>query len=693
MKKFVCLSVGAAFSLLAGDIDDLQNMLDEATEIATVSKMNVDYIPSVVTVMKGDKLKTLGANKVSDALQMLPGVQMYVNQLGETVSVFRGFRNPNAYLSDKIKVLIDGMPVNSETYGSAYFVMDMPIDVIDRIEVLRGAGSTIYGSGAFYGAVNIITKSAARSSKCGEAFIAGGSWWYKKIGAVDCFESKDGSVYSADGYYQGHQRHLQVDYTYVDSQSTFKRDYTTSEQFDDFSVGFNLKKADLTWNTRFKKTKQGNYYSIEERLDTKDDDSHTNQVLLSEVSYKMHQLSGVTNIKTGVKDYTYQIDGMSRDMGYIQGKGIPLNDDFRYKVRAAETTLYAEATHRFKKYKNNDFSIGAGVSYTKVRENYFMSNLEDYIFATNPALGAGEAAMNYPQNHQLLNGNPERTVGSMYFEDVYALTSNTDLVVGARVDNYSDMDLQFNSRLGAVTRVSDSLIYKLMYSTGHRAPTLVEKYARAHIGFRAGDDFLKSEEIKTYETMLIYKPTDKHNFSVNLYYSELNNVIDIEEDDTTPIGHRNYPKRLSKGIELEYTMKPTDRHELHANATINKTTYTNVDNGVSQQDMPDVSPRMYKMWYIYRPSSELSFALKHIMLDKTVQNYAYTKDTTVPANQTTDLSVNWKFAKNTELGFYLYNLQNREQKMPSYFYRNTPDRNGGMIREGRNFIAELRQSF
>ncbi len=431
---------------------------------------------------------------------------------------------------------------------------------------------------------------------------------------------------------------------------------------------------------------------MEERLDTREDSGHVNQILTSELNYKLNLDSGSVNIKTGIRDYAYQMNGMARDVGYVQGNGLAtFNDDFRYRVRFAETAVYTEAVHKFKKYKDNEVSIGAGVSYAKVRENYFASNVEDYVFDNNIAVP--HQAMNYPQNHQLLKDNLARTVGSLYFEDVYALNAAIDLVAGARIDKYSDLDLQFNSRLGAVARLSDSLIAKLMYSTGHRAPTLLEKYARAHIGFRAGDDFLKSEEIKSYETMLIYKPSEKHNFSVNLYYSELNNVIDIEEIAATDAGHANYPKRLSKGVEIEYTLKPSDKHEIHANATINKTTYLSVSDGETKQDMPDVSPRMYKMWYVYKPSSELSFALKHIMLDKTTQNATSGKDTTVPANQTTDININWKFAKDTDISFAVYNIQNREQKMPSYYYRNEPSRNGGMIREGRNAMLELRRNF
>ncbi len=156
MKKICAVALfGAvtAVTLFAEETEDmsiLQQTLDEATEIATKTKMNIDYVPSVVSVQRGDKLKLLGANTVYDALEMLPGIQMQVNQLGQIETVVRGFKNPNSAISDKIKVLLDGVPVSSETFSTAGYVMNFPLELVDRIEVLRGPGSTIYGSGAFY---------------------------------------------------------------------------------------------------------------------------------------------------------------------------------------------------------------------------------------------------------------------------------------------------------------------------------------------------------------------------------------------------------------------------------------------------------------------------------------------------------------------------------------------------------------
>jgi outer membrane receptor protein involved in Fe transport len=702
-KVSIFLMFGVSCALANSDILELERSIEEATEIATVSKINIDYAPSVVSVLKSEKLRALGVTKVSDALALLPGVQIHLNQLGETVSIFRGFRNPNAYLSDKIKVMLDGVAINSETYGAAGFVMDLPINIVDRIEVLRGPGSTLYGSGAFYGAVNIVTKSASQIANCNEVFVAGGSWYYKKAGAIGCID-KNGITYSADGYYQGAQRRLTLDQSYTDSGGAFPRDYTNNESFDDFSAGFSIKKDSFSWTTRVKKSRQGNYYGMEERLEPREDTGHTNQFISSEVVYKTPVSSGTIEVKAGVRDYAYQINGIAREGAFVYTE---LNkpyapatptayaEDVSYRIRVAEITSYAELLYKLKKTGRHSISTGVDISYTAIRENYFSANIEDYAFSSmNAVLLATQPAMQYSKNNEFLKKGINRTISSIYFEDLYELSANTDIAIGARLEKYSDLNAQISYRVGVVSRwFENSFITKLMYSLGHRAPTLAEKYARAHIGFREGDDFLKPEDIKSYEVMFIFKPSERHYFSLNSYYSELNNVIDIEEDWTTVAGHANYPKRLSRGVEAEYAYKYSGHHEAHINATINKTTYLNTSNG-QLQDMPDVSPNMYKIWYIYRPMPDLTFGAKYMIFGKTIQNRGFSnKDTTVASNQILDMNINWKFAKDSEISLLLNNIQNREQKMPSYYYRNEPGRNGGMIREGRNFVIGLAHKF
>ncbi|MDP2077583.1 MAG: Plug domain-containing protein, partial [Sulfuricurvum sp.] len=160
---------------------DLESLLDNASDLATQKSLNVDYLPSVVTIIDASTYIDAGIQTIAEALDMLPGIQMQISQVGYTTSTVRGLKMPNTYLSDKIKVMIDGIAINTEIAGSNSYYMDFPMQLVERIEVLRGPNSTLYGAGAFYGTVNVITK-LGNSKKENQLFAGVGSYQYRTAG-------------------------------------------------------------------------------------------------------------------------------------------------------------------------------------------------------------------------------------------------------------------------------------------------------------------------------------------------------------------------------------------------------------------------------------------------------------------------------------------------------------------------------
>ncbi|MCB1606571.1 MAG: TonB-dependent receptor, partial [Xanthomonadales bacterium] len=138
------------------ELEALLALLDEETEIATQTRLNADYVPGVVTVLRGEDVAALGARHVLDALALVPGIEALRDDIGNATLRVRGidyFEN-----SGQVKVLVNGLSFARETAGQNGSVMLMPIEMVDRIEVIRGPGSEVYGDFAFAGLVNIITK-------------------------------------------------------------------------------------------------------------------------------------------------------------------------------------------------------------------------------------------------------------------------------------------------------------------------------------------------------------------------------------------------------------------------------------------------------------------------------------------------------------------------------------------------------
>src|SRR5688500_11648354 len=155
MRVLAALLLGTAFlvppGLSAQESRDTTR-LDELVVTATKIPVSPDAVVSSVTTLHGEDLRARGVRFVQDALRGVPGAAVVqVGSYGGVSSVFlRGGE------SDYVKVLVDGVPVNQA--GGGYNWANLTTDNVDRIEVLRGPGSVIYGSDAVTGVVQVFTR-------------------------------------------------------------------------------------------------------------------------------------------------------------------------------------------------------------------------------------------------------------------------------------------------------------------------------------------------------------------------------------------------------------------------------------------------------------------------------------------------------------------------------------------------------
>src|SRR3989441_3063041 len=126
-----------------------------------------DAVAPTVSVLQGDALRGQGLATVADALRAVPGAAVVAaGPLGAQTSLFlRGGE------SDYVKVLLDGVPVNQP--GGSFDWASLTLDNVERIEVLRGPASVLYGSDAVTGVVQIFTRRGAEPSRATAALEAG----------------------------------------------------------------------------------------------------------------------------------------------------------------------------------------------------------------------------------------------------------------------------------------------------------------------------------------------------------------------------------------------------------------------------------------------------------------------------------------------------------------------------------------
>lgn len=149
------ISVMAADDLLDMELEALMDL-----EVTTVSKrvQPLSDSAAAIYVITTEEIRRSGATTIADALRLAPGVEV-ARLNGSTWAV--SVRGLNSMYSHNLLVLVDGRSIYSPLYGGVYWDVAMPmLEDIDRVEVIRGPGASLWGVNAVNGVINIITKSA-----------------------------------------------------------------------------------------------------------------------------------------------------------------------------------------------------------------------------------------------------------------------------------------------------------------------------------------------------------------------------------------------------------------------------------------------------------------------------------------------------------------------------------------------------
>ena len=181
-----------------------------------------------------------------------------------------------------------------------------------------------------------------------------------------------------------------------------------------------------------------------------------------------------------------------------------------------------------------------------------------------------------------------------------------------------------------------------------------------------------------------------------MFYSDLTNVIDLEEQPDTDPGYQNFDDRISKGIEFEYYFRTKVSHNFYLNASYIDTIYTVPEEDgdpAFDQSMPDISKMMLKAMYIYTPTSKLSFGTTwHYNSETTRTELVWIgpeDDAEADAHHIFDETVTYRISSSSEARLTVKNIFDEEVRHPSYYYNH----DGGVLREGRNYFVSYIQNF
>ncbi len=150
----------------------LEDLLNIEVTSASKKEQKLSKTGAAIYVITQEDIRRSGATNIPDVLRMAPGVEVAQVDGNSWAISIRGF---NSLYANKVLVLIDGRSVYSPTFsGTLWNQQQVPLEDIERIEVIRGAGGTVWGANAANGVINIITKSA-QATKGGLVSVTAGS--------------------------------------------------------------------------------------------------------------------------------------------------------------------------------------------------------------------------------------------------------------------------------------------------------------------------------------------------------------------------------------------------------------------------------------------------------------------------------------------------------------------------------------
>jgi len=546
-------STAAVAQVTVPQTDLTELSLDDLTQlsISAASKRSepVFDTPSAVSVLPSAEIERYGFSDVADALRLVPGVQVAANSGEEWSIAVRGF---DGITSTKLLVLVDGRTIYSPFYGGVdWSEANMQIQDLDRIEVVRGPGATLWGANAVNGVINIISKSS-QDTQGGYLSIREGT--------------TDGSL--ADFRYGGKLDDRTSYRIYLTASDT--RDATSEPDFSGDKYDFKQLRAgfrtDSDWNESLQLTLQGEYADLEHENTTSLPGTTTPTI--SDYDHRPADLLGRLKWHDSTGDeLTVQVyadednDSTSPDFYQIPG------GNGAFSIVDDGKDFDVDISNRLKLGSANDFLWGGGFRYTLIDLEGFqgsaISTQEPRVIEHLANLFAQDEITLVPQDLRL-------TIGSKFEHDEFI---SWQALPSARIAfTPTAQQTWWASASRAIRSPSLSerdarLIYAELPATPFSPPV--------QVGLN-GEAMFHQEDLTAYEVGWRFKPKPSLSFEATAYfndYNDLRNAAPTTQLQLQPplivenLSASNTAKADGYGIEIGAEWHILDDWRISANLT------------------------------------------------------------------------------------------------------------------------------
>ncbi|HWR98572.1 MAG TPA: TonB-dependent receptor [Candidatus Methanoperedens sp.] len=533
------LALLPASSLAADAAPDLDEMsLEQLMEMkvstvygAALYAQNVGEAPSSVTIITSEEIKRYGWRTLADVLSAVRSFWINDDRVYPFIGV-RGMQRPGDYNS-RVLVQLDGHSTNDNLYGGASCGNDAIVDLalVDRIEIIRGPGSSLYGTGAFFGVINLITRTGAEigaveiQGEAGslETFKGRLTWGYRFASGVDVALS--GTRYDSAG-------EERVFMPAFDDPSTNNGVAEDADAEDAGSLflrlsggGFTLEGAYVDRDRTSPSAPYGTVFNTDRT--TSEDVRGYLQLRYDGRVRERVDLSA----KLYYDDYHYRGDYLYDYAGEGEPPLLTVNRD------KGDGQWWGGESHAV---------IAAGAHTLTVGGEYVRNARQDQEnFDLDPATGKLDPAAVY------LDDARDSWSWGLFLQDEFRLVERVRLTLGARYDRYQTFGGTLNPRAALVWSPGETTALKLLYGTAFRAPNFYELYYAAGENYKQNPD-LDPEKIATYEAVIEQSLGSAWRLTAGAFHYRISNMISLVEDPADGrFLYDNTGGLKASGVELE----------------------------------------------------------------------------------------------------------------------------------------------
>lgn len=622
---------------------------------ATLTEKNVNDAPAAVTVITRREIQESGAKNLADLLRRVNGISSH--KIDRTIISMRGIQD---HFNAKFKLMVNGHAFFDPMWNTFEYY-DLALENIKQIEIVRGPGSALYGTSAFAGVINIITRDPKDIS---------GYETDVRCGSFNTTQANIAYGRNAGDYRFG----CYVNYfDYPGASPLIEKDMLAGSPVavPPAHGSDELRKAEANINFAYKQfSVNGTLFQSDSRMflpelgaltDAGEKFGFTTGFLEAKydlaLSDRLQIKSKVScdNINTIVKGKLMP-DGFSFGAD-INGDGVQetwpdgWNGEYGYR-----SDIYrAESIADWKTSDSNEILLGAFYENIRDKDVFIKADFNILYLYRYTQMTDLTDICNW-------NKPAQRIISGFFFQDEWKVAKDWYVIVGGRSDDYSDVGVSLTPRCGIIWNYDKNANIKLLYGSAFRAPSFAELYHQNNPSM-IGNPNLKPETLESAELDFNHIQ-GKLITNAAVYGSMARNMIDISTDrDTTkpfsPVYTVNSNRIRIWGAELyeKYVFQLGDY--VYAGYT-----YTNAKDDVTDISSPFVPENQVSIGYNVRFFNTFNW---HVDADYTSEQDRLTGSILPRLDSTIVVDTTLRYEATSDAALYLsvYNLTNQALYYPA----------------------------